>query len=349
MARTILYVGDLREWGTCFNRMKSLEELGYAVIPFGYESYVTSGWRILQSFAYRTAWGPRITRLNADLVRCAGQVKCDWVWIDKGLWIKYGTIEEIRRITGALCIHYTGDPLMTFHRTRHFVASVPHYDVILTTKQYEMDLYRKAGARLLLFSPKGYNPSIHRPVEVPDSERGKFQAEITFVGHPEPYYERMVLRAREASDNVAVWGSGWPKRCRKNPQLSSVVRGDAVHGDDYAKAICSAGIALGLLGKMVPETSTARSIEIPACGTFMLAERTDEHLGLFEEDKEAVFFASPEELVEKARFYLAHPEIRRKIAAAGRERCLKDGYSYRDRIARAIREIEAAGLARGRD
>jgi spore maturation protein CgeB len=80
----------------------------------------------------------------------------------------------------------------------------------------------------------------------------------------------------------------------------------------------------------------------------MLAERTDDHRRLFEEGREAEFFDSFDELLEKCRYYLAHPEERRAIAAAGRQRCLDDDYSYGARLRQVLAEVERiAGEARG--
>ena len=59
----------------------------------------------------------------------------------------------------------------------------------------------------------------------------------------------------------------------------------------------------------------------------MIAEGNDEHKALFEEDKEAVFFSSNEELLEKCRYYLGHNEERAAIAEAGHRRCEISGYS----------------------
>ena len=111
------------------------------------------------------------------------------------------------------------------------------------------------------------------------------------------------------------------------------------YDDDYVKSFKAFKISLCFLRKMNFDQFTSRTFEIPACGGFMVAERTDDHKRLFKEDKEAVFFSSNEELLDKCKYYLAHEEERIAIAKAGRLRCETSDYSDDGVIKNAINQI----------
>ena len=100
--------------------------------------------------------------------------------------------------------------------------------------------------------------------------------------------------------------------------------------EEYAKAISSFDICLGFLCKANRDLQTSRTVEIPACQAFLLAERTDEQRDCSRRPRRRSFSGTKEELLRKIKYYLAHPEERKRIAAAGRKRCLRSGTATRN-------------------
>ncbi|KKK92402.1 hypothetical protein LCGC14_2703300 [marine sediment metagenome] len=68
----------------------------------------------------------------------------------------------------------------------------------------------------------------------------------------------------------------------------------------------------------------------------MLAERTKRHQEFFEESKEAAFFSSKEELLTLVKRFLNVEEERKKIARAGRERCIESGYDMATQLEKML-------------
>ena len=87
------------------------------------------------------------------------------------------------------------------------------------------------------------------------------------------------------------------------------------------------------------DTQDSRTFEIPACKVFMLAERSILHEQFFEENREAVLFATKEELLEKVRYFLANSEERKTIAEAGYKKNFEAGYSHTDRLISVIKQV----------
>jgi len=335
----IFYIGPLGKGSTTLQRMRSLEELGHILIPFDVNPYTNCGNRIKRSIVHRSVCGPPVSTLNRDIQKAVSSIQYDWAWIDKGTWVYPETVNALKRHKDTLVVHYTPDPAIVFHKTRHFMRSIPYYDALITTKSYEIQKYEENGARHVIYTQKGYDPYIFKPYDVHSDTRQRLESDVCFVGHCERHYRRRILAVSKAVENVAVWGQQWGPYCMLYPQIKRVYRGPGIWHIDYAKALSCAKIGLGLLSKLAPDQSTARTYEITSCGTFMLAERTGEHLELFEEGKEAEFFDSDEEFLDKVKYYLAYDEERKRIARAGRERCLNSGYSIHNRLKNVIDKI----------
>jgi spore maturation protein CgeB len=60
----------------------------------------------------------------------------------------------------------------------------------------------------------------------------------------------------------------------------------------------------------------------------MLAEYSEEHVNLFKENSEAVYFKDNIYLLDKVSYYLKNEDARNDISTNGYNRCLNSGYSY---------------------
>lgn len=320
---SILYVGQLWDGSTCLARARALERHGFEVTGFDVTPYYTAAPRLVRAFENRTLMGPSVDRLNRDVVAALNtRAAFDVLWVDKGTWIYPETLEAARRAGVGMLVHYTPDPAFHVHHSRHFRACVPLYDLCVTTKRYELELYRAAGARRVLFTWQGVDERFERLPACADVARPERQG-IVFIGHHEAYYERMLEALASAELPLRVYGPRWPRAAGRNRRLAPHVRGDAVVGDGYVATLASGRIGLGLLCKKYPDAFTTRTFEIPASGAMLLAEDTEEHRELFRAGEEADFFASVEELIDKARYYLANSALREQIARHGREKVLR--------------------------
>ena len=336
--RRVLYVGALQPGSTALHRRTALEQLGLSVISLDTHPFASAGPRLARSARHRLAWGgPVISRLNSELVALGGDSDVDLVWIDKGVWIKPATLAALS-VPGRRLIHYAGDSMILIQRSRHFLASIPLYDVVITAKRYELEAYELYGAQRVMLLLHGYDQELFRPRPLAVDEQERFASDVCFVGRHERHYRHRIRAASETGAEVAVWG-GWQRAAVMRPWVQRVVRGPGVWNEDYVRALNGAKIGLGLLTRLAPDESTTRTFEIPACGTMLLAERSREHSELFEEGKEAEFFTGDGEMQEKIRWYMSHDRARNQIAAAGRERAVQSSYTYLERMRSAIEAI----------
>lgn len=336
-ALTIVFVGPLYVGSTTRQRMLAFDRMGHRIVPIDIvpgdlaARRLTLGWRVK-----RRLLGERDeSRANERLLELPASLAPDLVWIEKGLTIEPSTLATLRlRWPGARVVSFSPDDMFNpNNQSPQWLRALGLYDLHVTTKTFNVPELRAAGATDVFYFDKGYSPQVHRPHPVTPDLRRQFGGDVGFVGWPERERERSMRFLARNGVPVRIWGP-WPRWKRAN---NLIVEGRPLWDTEYAQALSSFRINLGFLRHVNRDRHTTRSIEIPACGGFLLAERTDEHLALFREGVEAEFFGSDGELLEKARWYLEHEEERARIAAAGLERCRSGGYDNEHRLTAVLR------------
>lgn len=281
-------------------------------------------------------------RFQGAIVDVAKRFQPDVVLVTKGAWIAPRTLSEVKALTNAILVNYaTDDPFNPRTTTRDLIAGIPLYDLYVCTKRAIMDDVRRAGNRNVVYVPFGYEPSLHFPEQpATEKERLRFASDLCFIGGADRDRLPILRRVAELPGiNLHLYGGYW----QRDRVLRPFYRGFA-YARDYRLAMSGTRIALCLVRRANRDGHVMRTFEIPACGAFMLAERTEEHLSFFEENKEMVCFGSDEELLDKVRYYLDHDDQRHQIAQAGHRRVRTERYAYQDRLQEILAYVE--GLQR---
>jgi spore maturation protein CgeB len=343
----ILYVGPdfPGSNGTCWR--DAFVELGHEVRTFDDEKYDPTPPTLIGRYLRKRRGCPepgRVAELNRALIAAAEDFRPRLIFFVKAYHVAPETLERVRRI--APCYIYMNDDMFNpANQSPTFYGNLPHFDVILTTKSYNVREFHRAGAPRAVYIANAYDPRIHYPCRPTDAERAEMGGDVAFIGTFRPARADDLNRIVALRDlKLNIWGGGWSKmgridnvhRWRRWRDLRACVHPYELWCGDMGKAILSNKVTLGLLYQENRDLQTSRSFEIPACGGFMLAQRTEEHRMYFEEDKEAGYFDSFEELRDKMRFYAAHDAVRERIAAAGYRRCIESPYRYVDRARFAL-------------
>ena len=345
---TVLYVANLRPGYPMRQRYDAMLSLNKAIdaIDYGMNKgriALLNYWGRVSYWLFRHDIGHftllDLNGTNRRILEAFNRRQYDILWLDRALMVEKGTLTKAKELQpDCLVVGFSHDDMARRHnQSRQFLEHLPYYDLFYTTKSYNVRELKEMGCRRCEFIDNSFDPQTHYPYDKEISGSNARRYPVGFIGTWEKEREELFRKLAERGIQVHVWGGSWNK-CFFHHKNLIIHHGDIV-ADEYAKTLSSVDIVLGLLRKMNRDLQTTRSIEIPSCGAFMLAERTTEHQALFEEGKEAEFFASDDELIQKIEFYLAHPECRKRISDEGRKRCVNSGYSNAQRIEKILESL----------
>jgi spore maturation protein CgeB len=191
----------------------------------------------------------------------------------------------------------------------------PHFDWWVTTVKDRLPDYQGLPIHPI-YMPWGVNTDVYKKYELISKE-------------PEPHLHWFGQVYGDREEKIRVF----------NGQVPLIMHG-FYPLNELISQMNRASLILNLSSGFIPTTKAikGRLFEVPAVGTLLITENAPYTEEFYEPGKEIVVFDSIEEGIEKAKYYLSHPEEGAKIAQAGYDRTIKD-HSYKNRFSSLFREM----------
>ena len=311
----------------------ALKKLGHCVQVFDFRDYLLP-FEIRKRFPALHDWD--MHRINKLLYKQAESFKPDMLFVLQGQTILPQTIIEIKKNLNLLTVNWFGD----YPKELDYGLSVAKfYDYFFVIGTDALEKYLENGITHVKWLPLACEPDIHRPLVLDEKDKARFNDDIVFIGSLYP--ERIKLFENLTDFPLGVWTWGkYHQKIGASSALKRCIRGGPLVPCDWAKLYNSAKIALnyighfGIYGEKLGidkiHSANTRTFEILACRTFQLVDRKKDILTLFPDREDLVCFKDADELRDLVKYYLTHPEERKKISENGYKKVLgKHTYIHR--------------------
>jgi spore maturation protein CgeB len=340
----VLYLGAAGASSTSRHRAEALRRLGCHVDhhdPHDAIAHCTKG--LMGAFHYRTGYFLTHRRVQRwlDQVLHAGP-RYDVCWVDNGELFGPAVLRVLKARCQHLVLFNHDDPSGSRDRLRFMTlrSAIAFYDLCVVVRHVNVPEFKALGAKDVLRVWMSYDEVAHLALHPPAPVRDEYQNDVVFIGRCMKGEGRDLLMHALIKQGLkpAIWGDNWQSSAVW-PELQPYWRGASLSGRDYVDALRGAKVCIGMLSKGNRDQHTTRTMEIPAAGGLLCAERTAEHLALYAEGQEAVFWSTPQECVDQCKALLADAALAHQIREAGQRRLLRNQVGSEDVCKAALQRL----------
>ncbi len=310
---------------------RAFQQAGWQVLfwhPFASYSSAARGGRLGRLLGLFVHVEPWWRKANLQLLHYAARQKPDLLLVIGTQGVRAGTLAQLRVRLPRLVI-YCLYPDSPHNLDSERIHCLPFFDRVTTSSPAWVDAFLRLGARRVAYLPFAADTELHRPAA--PQQNARLAHDLTFIGTWRA--EREALLTQLADYDLAIWGSSyWRTRTRPGSSLRQKWGGRALLGAEFAQACAESKIMLNIMDAVSWPGPNMRTFELPACGAFVLAERSEPVLELFREGETIECFADVAEAREKIDYYLSHNDARQRIARAAHAFVTHSGHTYHDRV-----------------
>jgi spore maturation protein CgeB len=266
----------------------------------------------------------------------------DLVLVIMGNQLSPKTVAKLRQRLKAPIVCWCQDHLGTLGR-QHLLGS--EYDAVFIKDRYMHELFANmVKTTRFHYLPEACNPRVHRSLELTLDERRRYGCDIMIYGSL--YYYRQAILQQLSAFDVKRWEAApaWLVN-----RLDAPRAGGPIVLDEKVRAARAARIALNPLHYAEVNSLNCRAFELAGCGAFQLITHKPVLVEHFTPGVELDTFRSVDELIDKIRHYLRHPDQAAEMARLGQLRAHREHtYEVRlDHIVRVALNRPAASIDQG--
>ncbi|MGD8561912.1 MAG: glycosyltransferase [Desulfarculaceae bacterium] len=246
-------------------------------------------------------------------------------------------LKEIRKLGVISAFWFAEDyRLMTYFKD--VAASYDHFFHI-QGEEFEAQLSR-LGANYS-YLPVAAHPPCHRPLELSAQDRLRYGGRVGFMGAGYPNRVHIFSELVQQGLSLRLWGVDWPL---EGPLAACLAEPNRyLPQEEVVKIYNACQIILNLhsvtwegSGVGQADFVNPRTMEVAACGGFQLVDNVRGLESLLTPGREVALFTSLDDLKDQINHYQRHPDLRARIAAAGRRRVLNE-HTYYHRMETVLR------------
>jgi spore maturation protein CgeB len=288
-----------------FSKIKDIEaEIIYLNDKQGFYTRLTQ--KILREY-YRISDKSRPANFNSDkLLEVIKRKNPDVIITAKLDILSESFLSQLKSVSKIL-LNINPDHPYVIHKNNIDVLlnTLKYYDAVFTFGKGIIPVYYQLGAKQVYWLPFAYDPEIHFVSKTSD-----YIYDCSYFGSWAKIQEHYISSLMDENYKVGIFGPRWYKSKNKNVKKSWIK--DAGIGKGISAEVSKSRIVFNLIRAEHGCFHSMKTFELPACGAFIISNRSNEQLEFFPETA-VCYFDTLDELKEKVKFYRNKDDIRNKF------------------------------------
>lgn len=294
-------------------------------------------------------------KITSSLMRKIDKLNPDLILIYKGNHLLSQLIMEMKvRRPNILWACWVLDPIQVYKNSEiEALETLRLMDAVFVYDQFDLENVKSINANSY-YLPAGYDSLKYYPTNNRFESRYLFSFVGSLIKYRLNLLEKIITANKLTIDQIKIIAGKWPglfysrivhpNRFKSFLWQNSYISAITLDSDQVNKLYNDSDICLNLHRDDWSHCGiNPRTFEIAGSGSFQICDHLSGIENMFLPEKEIVLFKTPEEASDKFRYYLEHPEERRKVAETGFKRASCE-HRYIDRFRKMLEILKFNGL-----